>query len=856
MQIKSRESKKSGFVVRVFSGVLALAATCAQATDYYVATNGNDSAAGTIGAPFATIQKAANSMVSAGDTCYIRGGTYHEEVVSYRSGTAANPLTFTAYNNEVVTLDGTESLADLGSTGWTPHSGNIYKTTLTKDIWQLFDDGEMMIMARWPNAFLHDDSIWDQPGTWARGHDSSSSNGTMVDNVNNGHSLAGSGLDMTGAMGVMNVGSFRTWPRKVTSHSAGSSTFSYGTVPSYKSKWGYYYLECKLNLLDAAREWFYDTSTKTLYLWAPDGNMPSGNIRGKTHTYAFKAVFGHYTVLDGLNFFGTTFNFLYSKGCTVENCTLQYPSFSKRMLGVTSDIECGNMQSSGNVATGGTLRNCVFENSDGQAIRMSGANCLIENNYFHKIDFSCAGLPNLGNTVQIELGSQGGMIRRNTIDTAGASETIAPGKLATVEYNRITNIGLLQSDGAGIHRMVPEAPNSITRYNWIHDHDKYSIRFDGSPGGNQGLVHHNAVWNSDTMRLKGDQHQVYNNFGYGPVGNKGIINIATDQGGNANTVTRNNAADNISPATQTPAGGALPGTQSHNWNGAWTGTDIRNQVRDAENWDFRPKAGSALVDAGTVVSGITGGYLGTAPDIGAYEYGASSYWIAGRQEPAASTAIPPDGSTTVKTDADLMWLAGYQATSHDVYFGRNPVAVAAATPASPEFKGNQANNIYTPPAFSSASYFWRIDTVTAAGTVKGAVWSFAPSGAPADTDWNGMHDSWELAYFGSLGSANGAPGGHADSDLFDNYSEYVADTDPTSGTSYFAVSSTPTNAPGVVITLETKLDRIYAIEASDSIDPAVWSEISSQIPGTGSAIHLYDPASQPQRFYRGRVELP
>ena len=57
-----------------------------------------------------------------------------------------------AYPGEVVTLDGTEAISELQTNGWTPYKGSIYKTTLSKDIWQLFVDSEMMIPARWPNA--------------------------------------------------------------------------------------------------------------------------------------------------------------------------------------------------------------------------------------------------------------------------------------------------------------------------------------------------------------------------------------------------------------------------------------------------------------------------------------------------------------------------------------------------------------------------------------------------------------------------------------------------------------------------------------------------------------------------------
>ena len=45
--------------------------------------------------------------------------------------------------------------------------------------------------------------------------------------------------------------------------------------------------------------------------------------------------------------------------------------------------------------------------------------------------------------------------------------------------------------------------------------------------------------------------------------------------------------------------------------------------------------------------------------------------------------IPPNGTTTAKCDADLMWLAGYGAQSHYVYFGTNQTAVATADSMSP-----------------------------------------------------------------------------------------------------------------------------------------------------------------------------
>jgi hypothetical protein len=80
-------------------------AQAAQATIYYVAPGGKDSNPGTILLPWRTIQKAANTL-TAGDTVYIRTGTYPERVVPQNSGSAASVITYAAYPGEAVTIDG------------------------------------------------------------------------------------------------------------------------------------------------------------------------------------------------------------------------------------------------------------------------------------------------------------------------------------------------------------------------------------------------------------------------------------------------------------------------------------------------------------------------------------------------------------------------------------------------------------------------------------------------------------------------------------------------------------------------------------------------------------------------------
>src|SRR4051794_29971491 len=83
---------------------------------YYVSTSGNDNNAGTLSAPWRTIQKAANT-VQAGDTVQVRAGTYNEVVTLKTSGNATSGyITFQNYPGESPIVDGT-GLAAGGQTG-------------------------------------------------------------------------------------------------------------------------------------------------------------------------------------------------------------------------------------------------------------------------------------------------------------------------------------------------------------------------------------------------------------------------------------------------------------------------------------------------------------------------------------------------------------------------------------------------------------------------------------------------------------------------------------------------------------------------------------------------------------------
>ena len=100
---------------------------------------------------------------------------------------------------------------------------------------------------------------------------------------------------------------------------------------------------------------------------------------------------------------------------------------------------------------------------------------------------------------------------------------------------------------------------------------------------------------------------------------------------------------------------------------------------------------------------------------------------------AAASPSPAHLATSVSTLPTLQWQPGANALTHDVYLGTSSSAVAAATPASPEFKGNLSTTSFTPsaPLAANTVHYWRIDERANASATPGTVWRFTTGAAPA-----------------------------------------------------------------------------------------------------------------------------
>jgi len=161
-----------------------------------------------------------------------------------------------------------------------------------------------------------------------------------------------------------------------------------------------------------------------------------------------------------------------------------------------------------------------------------------------------------------------------------------------------------------------------------------------------------------------------------------------------------------------------------------------------QSYDFRPKKGSSLIDSGVIIPGINDGkdkgvphpedgidfnhkplysgqkrkFVGEGPDIGAYEYGDSVYWIPGFRYPHPSVPIPNDGAVEVPIDHSLVWNYPYKKD-----YSNTKASVKVSGPGvnlTKEFK--YPHNVFFQVFEPGGTYNW---SVTVDG-VSGGNWSF------------------------------------------------------------------------------------------------------------------------------------
>lgn len=570
------------------------AGTVKASSVYYVSTTGNDTAGtGTLSNPWKTIQKAADTM-KAGDTCIIRGGTYRETVTLRTSGNSAAPIIFKAYTGENVTVSG----ADL-VTGWKKHSGSIYYAAMTGSLGtndQIFVNKKMQFEARWPNS-PNLDPLNSTYATVDSGSTTTIKDSDLIQ-------AAGYWVGKT-VWSVPGTG-YKSYRSTITQSSVGSITFDQMAIAAAGGN--SYYIAGNLEDLDSAGEWYYDSVTARLYLWAPGGVDPSTlTVEAKKRMYAFDLSSRSYINISGINIFASSIKMSNSNFCKVSNMIAEYVSHD---TDVTKQYSTGIFMS----GTNNELRDSTLTYSSGNLVSIEGTGNKVINNLIHEANYSAADIP------AIYLLGANHLISHNTVYNAGRHLIFMPTQNSRIQYNNLYNAGKLTKDCGILYEFAWDGQGTVIHHNVIHDNlaKNYSGTGIYLDNGSKGyIVHHNVVWGSYTairLNTPSNFNLIYNNTtsSNGNVGYWGS-NFQTDMYGDR-------VFNNIFTTAFT-----LPGTHLEG-NNMTSGTNPLFVNPAAYN--FRLQSASPAINAGVAISGITNDYVGAAPDIGAYEYGGAD-WTAG-----------------------------------------------------------------------------------------------------------------------------------------------------------------------------------------------------------------------------------
>jgi hypothetical protein len=633
---------------RVWVQIMALAVlsaldfggTHAQATIYYVATNGAISNPGTnVSAPFKTIQQASIKMV-AGDTCLIRGGIYREMLMPAHSGNSNAPITYAPYSNEVVTIDEADVV-----TGWTSYSNSIYQAPVSWDLGmgsnQVFLDGVMIHQAQYPNYgsgdVLH-------PGVVAVT--------IATSNTNVISSTAWSGKPdnyWTGAWFTGGVGLSWAWQSaKVLSSTGNTITLDPATeTPNW---WftgsGYGFLWGQLNLVDADNEWFLQTNapSNALYLQITGGGNPAAHtVELKHRIWCVNFNGMSYVTVTGLNLWAGAVR-MNGTGDVLQNCQAQY--LSQYVILTQGYFENGGVEQGGGVVIEGNnnvVSGSTLANTAGSGIYATGNSNLITRNVISNTDYSGSY------ACCIALHGSGDIVTFNTAHTTGRDVLRPEGAGSDIRFNDLSQPGLLCKDLGPVYVWGTDgrAANGVdTRiaYNWIHDNnypvpsplvylDNYDANF---------IVDHNVCWNTGgdsgvRMNAPAQGHMIYNNTIFN-CADVGTFTYDSWPGGNPNPILFTNDVDQYAASNHLFLGSS-PQAQLVNWT----------------NEDFRLLSNAPAIDAGVMIPGYTDGYAGHAPDLGAYEYGGLPWKAGARAQPTLVVAAGGAGTVLLKGSPDAAY---------------------------------------------------------------------------------------------------------------------------------------------------------------------------------------------------------
>jgi hypothetical protein len=399
---------------------------------YYISPSGNDSNNGTsTTTPWKTIGK-VNTMwgsIKAGDQILFQKDQIFRGSLSVsKSGTSSAPITIGSYG----TGSNPQFLGSQKLT-WTLHQGNIWKSTLSATtVPYMFQGDTLLSPARYPNTGW----LRNQNGSATQINDS---NLTQPDGYWNGADI------------IIRSSLWSYHKVKVTSYTKGKLTFPSVTHNLSNRSWGYFLCN-KLSELNTPGEWFWDSSSSTVYVWCKDNLNPNNaNIEVSTVDSGVKISSSRQWInLQNIDCKFYTDRALIISGSNnkIENCSVISSNKGLTIYGSNNSI-----------------LNNKFTDVYATCLQITGGeNNIIESNQFLR----CGLVPGLGENswgyFGIRASGLGSVIRKNTLSKMGYIGIVFSDNIL-VEENYIEDCCLTLTDGSGI--AFDNVDGAIVRKNTI-----------------------------------------------------------------------------------------------------------------------------------------------------------------------------------------------------------------------------------------------------------------------------------------------------------------------------------------------------------------------------------------------------
>lgn len=425
----------------------------AKATNYYVASNGNDANNGTsTSSPWKSLNKVNSSFstLNPGDNIlFNRGDVFYGSLIVNKSGTAGSPITIGAYgtgNKPVIT-----GLSTI--TSWSNLGGNIWETT--NAISGLAYTNLVLIngintpMGRTPNT-----------GTL---YHYQSHGGTPLYNGNSPFSITSSDLtgspNWTGAELATYVTTYGLNRVPVTSQNGSTLNWIDPTnlQEGFEAGVSEFFIQNDPRTLDQVNEWYYNPSTHKIRIY---NTVSPSNVQISTidtlasiGASSYSILYGNgddYVIFSNLSFQGSNRMSLLirnSKYVSVQNCDFNF-----------AGMDAINGPYWGN-STGVKIENCTFNNTNNTAIGLVEAfdHGQVNSNIFHNTgaligmgapagSFSYTGLYSAIHTLGI-----GTQIKYNSVDSTGYTGITMRGDSSVCQNNFVSNALTFLHDGGGIY---------------------------------------------------------------------------------------------------------------------------------------------------------------------------------------------------------------------------------------------------------------------------------------------------------------------------------------------------------------------------------------------------------------------